>query len=53
MRIFVEEANGHKSAGLGTGHIFTDCTYTPMPTIQATRPVRVYFEEGGGREHDE
>ncbi len=42
---FVEEANGHKSAGSGTGHVCPDVTSKPMPTIQASRPVSLAIVE--------
>jgi len=56
LRIEVEEANGHKSAGQGIGHVWTDVSNVPMPTIQASRPVklRAYRDKRGafGNEGD-
>jgi DNA-cytosine methyltransferase len=46
MRIFVEEANGHNSIGLG-GHRFVDTTDLPMPCIQAGRPVCIKLIDDG------
>ena len=43
MRIFIEEANGHNSVGLGQ-HRFIDCTDLPMPTVQAGRPVNIILK---------
>ncbi len=41
---FVEDANGLRSAGGGVGHVEPYVTDTPMPTVQAQRPVRVHVE---------
>lgn len=38
-------ANGHKTAGLGTGHAYVDVTDRPMDTILAGRPVNVIIDE--------
>lgn len=46
MRILIEEANGHNSIGLGK-HRFIDRTDSPMPTIQAGRPVNMILEDDG------
>lgn len=42
MTLYVEDANGLRSAGQGIGHVYLDVTNTPMPTIQAQRPIRCY-----------
>lgn len=44
-RILVEEANGLRSRGEGRGHVWTDVTSAPMPTVQAQRPVRLGIED--------
>lgn len=46
VRIFVEEATGQNSAGLGV-HRFLDVTDRPMPSILAGRPVRIETRPGG------
>lgn len=40
-RIWVEEANGLNSQGLG-GHRYLDMTDKPCSCIQASRPIRFY-----------
>lgn len=52
MRLMVEDANGLRSAGQGDGHLFLDITNSPMPTIQAGRPVRFYIENSQERERE-
>lgn len=44
--VFVEDANGYglRSRGSGQGHVWTDVTLKPMPTVQARRPVRFKVE---------
>lgn len=46
MRVFVEEANGLNSVGSG-GHRYLDVTDSPMPTVQAQRPVNLKIEDDG------
>jgi DNA (cytosine-5)-methyltransferase 1 len=41
VEVFVEDANGLRSAGRGVGHVHPNVTDAPMPTVQAQRPVRL------------
>jgi DNA (cytosine-5)-methyltransferase 1 len=47
QRIFVEDANGLRLRGGGSGHLFVDVTDKPFPTVQANRSVRYYIENDG------
>ena len=45
VRIFIEDANGLRSAGTGKGHVYLDQTDKAFPTIQAGRPVRYFVRQ--------